>query len=381
MTSATAHPERPPASGRSGALDGLRGLAALAVLVFHAWLYSRPVPVASARSSIADYALHELRLGLVLFFALSGFLLYRPWVAAGLGVGAAPGLRRYFASRARRVLPAYYLALAGSVALLWGLAGHPGVRLPPAESLPLFAIFAQNLSNATVMKLDPPMWTLAIEVSFYLALPVFGALAMRLPATRSAQLAVPITLTIAGLGWMAACHANGLGMAFTKSLPAALPYFASGMAAAVLLHDRTPTHTTRQALFAAGVSLVLSDAAAQALAASGNASVGFLSIVRDLVAAIGFALIIAAAASAPRSRLGAPGLVLLGTLSYGIYLWNVPLLVAARAAGALPHSVAGATLVALTASIAVAAISWRYVERPVIRGQAGALSATPSLAA
>src|SRR3954451_1804724 len=61
---------------RSSALDALRGVAALSVFVFHAWLYTLPVVDAGDRHGAGAFALHELRLGLVLFFVLSGFLLY-----------------------------------------------------------------------------------------------------------------------------------------------------------------------------------------------------------------------------------------------------------------------------------------------------------------
>jgi len=157
---------------RSDGLDGLRGLAALAVVGFHVWLYARLVPSA-AMTGFADHVWSAGRLGLVLFFALSGFLLYGQWVRAALGGARPPQIGAYLARRAARILPAYYLALAGSL-LLWSAAGTPGVRLPPASSLPLFAIFGQNFTSDSVMTLDPPTWTLAIEVSFYLALPLAG---------------------------------------------------------------------------------------------------------------------------------------------------------------------------------------------------------------
>ena len=143
---------------RLSSLDGLRGLAALTVFLFHGWLYTMPRPDASDRSSLGDYAAHELRLGLVAFFVLSGFLLSRPWFAAALEGRRPPDVLRYARSRIARIAPAYYAALAGSIILLWGLSGTPGLRLPPAAELPLFFVFAQNVSPSSVMKLNPPMW-------------------------------------------------------------------------------------------------------------------------------------------------------------------------------------------------------------------------------
>ena len=164
---------------RMASIDGLRGIAALSVFVFHGWLYTMPEPSAADRSTVGDYAVHELRLGLVLFFVLSGYLLSRPWFAAALDERRPPDLRRYLRARAARIAPAYYAALIGSIGLLWGLSGTPGLRLPPAAELPLFFVFAQNTSPSSVMKLNPPMWSLAVEVSFYIALPVFALLVRR----------------------------------------------------------------------------------------------------------------------------------------------------------------------------------------------------------
>ena len=96
---------------RLASLDGLRGLAALAIFIFHGWLYTMPAPDALARSAVGDYVAHELRLGVVLFFVLSGFLLSRPWFAAALGERRLPALGRYVRARAARILPAYYAAL------------------------------------------------------------------------------------------------------------------------------------------------------------------------------------------------------------------------------------------------------------------------------
>ncbi len=254
-------------------IDGLRGLAALSVFAFHAWLYTMSRPTASQRDSLADYAANELRVGLVLFFVLSGFLLSRPWFAAALEERRPPDLRRYLRSRVARIAPAYYVALVGSIGLLWGLAGTPGLRLPPASDLPLYFLFAQNTSPSSVMKLNPPMWSLAVEVGFYALLPVIGLLATKLAPRRRAQALVPLALLALGVAWNVALAGRGLGMTYSKTLAAMLPYFAIGMLAALALYRRTPSARARRTMIAAGVLLVVCDAVAKtAVPASGSST-------------------------------------------------------------------------------------------------------------
>jgi len=354
---------------RSASLDGLRGLAALSIFVFHGWLYTMPAPDATDRSSIGDYAAHELRLGLVAFFVLSGFLLCRPWFAAALEKRRPPDVRRYARARAARILPAYYAALAGSVVLLWGLRGTPGLRLPPSDELPLFFVFGQNFSPATVMKLNPPMWSLAVEVMFYALLPLIGWLAVRLPPTRRMQALAPLALLALGLvyNWTIAGHS--LGMTFSKTLAAMLPYFALGMLAALALHGRAIGMPAKRSLIAAGVALIAADAVVKASAAALGLDIGVvLAIIRDLPSAVGFSLIVAALAVAPRSRIiGGRVLAGLGTISYGFYLWHVPVLMVLRGYGLLPLDPVAGTLVALGPALAISTLSWFALERPILR--------------
>ncbi|MGH2943602.1 MAG: acyltransferase family protein, partial [Solirubrobacteraceae bacterium] len=353
---------------RSASLDGLRGLAALSVFAFHGWLYTMPAPDASDRSSVGDYAAHELRLGLVLFFVLSGFLLSRPWFAAALDERRPPNLRRYLRTRAARILPAYYVALVGSIALLWGLQGTPGLRLPPAGELPLFFVFGQNFSSASVMKLNPPMWTLAIEVSFYALLPALGWLALRLAPRRRSQAIVPLSLIAIGVAYNWAIAGHGLSMTFSKTLAATLPYFALGMLAALLFHRRTIGLRAKRALIAGGAALVATDAFAKAaVPANGIDATALFTIMRDVPAAAGFALIVGALAAAPRGRIvGGPALAALGTISYGFYLWHVPVLIVLRGTGLLPLDPVLGTVVALVPALAVSALSWFALERPIL---------------
>jgi peptidoglycan/LPS O-acetylase OafA/YrhL len=353
---------------RLASIDGLRGLAALSVFTFHGWLYTMHTPAASNRSTIGDYAVHEMRLGLVLFFVLSGYLLSRPWFAAALDGRAAPDLRRYLRARAARIAPAYYAALIGSIGLLWGLSGTPGLRLPPASELPLFFLFAQNTSPSSVMKLNPPMWSLAVEVSFYALLPLIGWLAVRLPARRRMQALIPLALLAVGLLWNWAIAGRGLGLTFSKTLAAMLPYFAFGMLAALALHGRTPRAWLRRTMIAAGLALVVVDATMKAVVPAKGIDVGaYEAIARDLVSGGGFALVVGAVAVGPQGRvLGNRVLAGFGTISYGFYLWHVPVLVFLRGHGLLPLDPVLGTAVALLPATAVATLSWVAIERPII---------------
>ena len=353
---------------RNHAIDGLRGIAALSVFVFHAWLYTLPVvSVAGAERSPATDLIRELRLGLVLFFVLSGLLLYRAWAGAALGRRPAPGVATYSVHRVGRIIPAYWLAIVGSIALLYPVAGSPGVRLPPPELLPLYFVFAQNFSPQTLLKLDPPMWTLAVEACFYVLLPLFGWLALRGRASAGAQLAVPAALLLLGVAFNAGLSVlDPADLRWSKSLPAMLPYFAVGMGAAVLVAGRRPSAGQARALAAAALALVAVNVALQVAAGHGADIVGLLRVIRDLPAATGFAVLICLAATRPPRALSWRPLAWCGLVSYGLYLWHVPILLVLRANDLLPLSVPGATAVGLPLSLLAGWLSFRFVEAPAI---------------
>ena len=132
-------------AGRAQGLDGLRALAALSVLVFHLWVYSEPV-VPGASLTLGQQVWDSTQWGLFLFFVLSGYLLYRPWVRAALGEGERPALRRYLRLRAARIAPAYYLALLGA-AVIAALGSAPPMRLPTHGTGALFLVFGENFSD------------------------------------------------------------------------------------------------------------------------------------------------------------------------------------------------------------------------------------------
>jgi peptidoglycan/LPS O-acetylase OafA/YrhL len=325
---------------RDAALDGLRALAALSVVAFHVWLYTAPDPTLPTREGFWNRLLFEGRIGLVLFFVLSGFLLFRP----------SYDLRRYFTRRALRIAPAYWVALAGAILLLWGGGATPGIRLPDASDLGLFAVFGQNYSEATIMQLNPVTWTLCVEVAFYLLLPF---LRPRM---------IPLLVAV-GLGWNLLVHSVGGGQVMAKALFAFLPYFAVGMAAAAW-----PVRRRLSCLAIAGVLLVVANGVWHSVAAPRVVNPA-LAVLADFPAAVGFGLVVAAVSAGGLRWLSRLSWV--GVRSYGLYLWHVPLILFLRRIDLLPLSFVPALLLVVPVALGAAALSWRFVERPALSGRLG----------
>jgi len=344
-------------------LQTLRGLAALSVLVLHCWLYT--TTTSEKHDSFADGFIHQFRLAVPLFFCLSAFMLYRAWVAAALDDAPAPRVREYLARRMRRIVPAYWLCLVATVLLLSPLAGTRGVDVPATALLGLFVVFAQNLHPATTGALDPPMWTLAVEVQFYVVLPLLAALAIRRGALRGRTrlLAVPALMVAASLSFNAWLVGRNGSIVAADSLLAAAPAFACGMAARVLVHGRTIGRATGTLLLGAGIACVFADGLWH------EGSAGTLGLIlRDLPADVGFALIVIALAANRRPVLEAKPLVWLGAISFGVYLWHMPLMLFERGVGLFPeHQPVAAVLAVSALTLPVAWASWVFVERPLLR--------------
>ena len=183
---------------RVGRLDGVRALAALSVVCFHVWLYRFDRP-RGERTELLDQVLFHASTGLICFFVLSGFLLYGAFARAALtgseGVAVVPYLRR----RAARIVPAYWVCGALSL-VLFAAVGY-GAITPAAHELPIFALFLQNYSLATMGELNPVTWTLCVEVAFYALLPLVGWLALRLgPGRVRAQVLLVVGLIAIAAG-------------------------------------------------------------------------------------------------------------------------------------------------------------------------------------
>jgi peptidoglycan/LPS O-acetylase OafA/YrhL len=367
-----------PRQGRAAGLDGLRGVAALSVVCFHVWLYRFPDPSHVRRRGPLDYALSDLRLGLILFFVLSGYLLYRGFARAALRRDGFVDVRLYLRRRLARVVPAYYLAMLGTLVLLWGARNTPGVRLPAHQSdLALFAFFAQNYSSHTLLTLNPVTWTLCLEVLFYALLPLLGVLAYRWSGGGAGRQAAALCGLIGlGLLWNAGVYLAGGGMVASKALPAYLPYFALGMLLALWVERHVARRGERPRL---GAPATLAVAGLGVLGVVGNAvwhSSGAAdaaplvgATVQNLPAGVGFSALVAAVVAGRGAAAGWSRfrpLAALGVVSYGVYLWHLPLMLFGKRLDLLPHAFLPRLVVVLVPAVAVGTLSWLLVERTML---------------
>lgn len=337
-------------------LDGLRGLAVAAVLAFHGGL-------SWARGGF---------LGVSLFFTLSGFLITSIVVHERATTGRV-SLTRFWARRARRLLPASIVALGLAMAVAV-------VVIPSAQQAEAFGdvrAAALNLANwrfiwrgdvyADVTRLPSPVqhyWSLAIEEQFYLVFPLLALVVLR---WRRAVLATVFAVVIAwslrqqlilddqsrvyfGTDARAAELAVGglLALARTRitglvgpgsARRAADVLGAAGLAATAVLWWRVPNTS-------------------ESLHGGGLVAVGVVSAMVVFGAVEGDRL--------PR-LLSARLLTWLGLISYGVYLFHYPLFLALDAPR-VPVEGAALFVLRVAASVGVAAASFALLERPVRRG-------------
>ncbi|MEH3129790.1 MAG: acyltransferase [Mycolicibacterium neoaurum] len=223
-------------TGRVDALTGVRAVAALLVVLTHAAYTTGKYPQGFVGSFWS-----RAEIGVPIFFVLSGFLLFRPWVRAAAAGLPSPSVRRYAWHRVRRIMPAYVVTVLVAYAVYhFREAGpNPGHTWEGLlRNLTLTQIYTDNYLYSYLHQGMTQMWSLAVEVAFYLVLPVLAWLLLVVLRRRRWRPG----LLLAGLGalfavspaWLWLVHSTDfLPDAAPLWLPTYLAWFVGGMLLAV----------------------------------------------------------------------------------------------------------------------------------------------------
>jgi peptidoglycan/LPS O-acetylase OafA/YrhL len=213
----------PPRPGRRLAgLDGLRGLAALYVVVHHVFLRAFPGYPVDHAPFWAGWFIYG-RFAVVVFIVLSGFSLALSPAHAGWRL---EGISTYARRRARRILPAYWAALVFSLAVAWLIVPQPGRGVPDLTSVLVNGLLVQNIVGAP----SPNMafWSMAVEVQLYILLPLLLVLVRRRGAV---AMVAAVTLVVAVVG-IVGPHVAPLDTFVIQSPPDLAALFALGIVSA-----------------------------------------------------------------------------------------------------------------------------------------------------
>lgn len=328
--------------------DSLRGVAALAIIINHIW-FPKIVPLTS---------------GVYLFFVLSGYLITSIILKNSKEKNF---LTAFYGRRSLRIWPIYYLALAAVMAF-----NVVSPRPEPTNGLTYFLTYTQNIHEYWFGSESPFIhgfhhtWTLAIEEQFYLVWPL-------LICALGARSVVPMAVTIAAMSVIA----RGLGFGQWILLTQCDGFALGGILSVVFSNrERLERYWPRfQSAF------LLTGVAAIGFAAVGPrimtglglglplwaASFKLLAINLFFFASVG---LVARNAGHPWLKLlRARSLIYLGQISYGLYLYHYIVLCMARTL--LDHAGLGrpwwSDFTIFAASLGIATLSWKYVERPILK--------------
>ena len=367
-------------------VGGLRGVAALYVFVFHLAV----VLGLGAGSATSFVRYLTLRVSptpmpaVVVFFVVSGFVLYRPFALARLTGRPRDSFGGYALRRAARIVPGYWVALTVAALVL----GRGYVFTP--LGLVHYYGFTQSYSPVAFGRGLPQAWTLDIDVVFYALLPLAVIAAGRRPFSSrreflDTELGICAALYVLSTIWQVGLLRSGLAarqiLVLGLSFPGALDMLAIGMALAAIsvAYAEEPDGPVRDAIGRYPWALWLVAVGAYWLTGSAPTLLGprhlelalmtvkearnlmILLMVLPLVFGLGRGGSLRAALTSPIPRY-------LNTICFGFYLWHGPVLDAMvslhvrRTLGAVPFAV-----IALACSLALGSASWYLIERPAQR--------------
>nr|WP_240743725.1 acyltransferase [Mycobacterium paragordonae] len=342
----------------------MRACAAIGVVITH-------VAFQTGHSSGVDGRLFgRFDLAVAVFFALSGFLLWRGHAAAERDLKPRPRTGHYLRSRVVRIMPAYLVAVVVILTLLPD-SNHASLTVWLAN-LTLIQIYVPLTLTGGLTQ----MWSLSVEVTFYLALPILAWLARRIPV--GARL--PVIAALGALSWAwgwlpLAVLGGGPGANPLNWPPAYFSWFAAGMVLAELVHSplgrvhRLARHRVVMAAIAVAAYLVAASplAGPAGLVPSSAAQFSVKTAMGSVVAFALLAPLVLDRPDTPHRLLGSTFMVTLGRWSYGLFIWHLaaldmvfPVLGIFAFNGHMPVVLA----LTLLFGVAIAAVSYALVESP-----------------
>lgn len=362
-------------------LTGLRGLAAIWVLLYHAWVYATP------REILWDVFGHSLRLhaffslgwaGVQVLFVLSAFLLTLPYARANAGLGPRPRLFGYLGRRLARVFPAYYFQLAILATLSGVLAGALLFDIADLPRYLLMLFVPPPVGVGSPGEVNGVWWTLPIELSFYLVLPAIAWL-----ATWERRWLLMAATLLCMVGW----RYVALGVIdpedkpmWAYQLPGSMDSFGLGMLAAVI-HVRLGEMQGNPRAYRTCLKILLCLVPLLWVALGVWLDANYLDYWRPgpllflWTAMFGLGVVVVILNAARNSRalvvlLGNPILFYVGIVSYGVYLWHYPigkwLLTTPWIANSETYVFPRLALLMLVLAVAAATVSWFLIEKKAI---------------
>jgi peptidoglycan/LPS O-acetylase OafA/YrhL len=379
----------PPRHPRFPLSDGVRGIAAIAVVIVHSWLFAGRF---GDGEGLANHLVVRLDSMVAIFFLLSAFLLYRPMVAHRGGGPHSPKVRDYARRRFLRIFPAYWVALT-VLAIVPGLTGVFSDKWWTFYSL---TEYLHPVTDSAVCEGEGyrcgllQSWTLTVELTFYAILPIYALLLARLTRRLSASRWVRAELALLALLAVASLALNVLPLTlrdqtwFVYSFAAHFDWLGLGLALAVLsaMYGREEAALPRPLRLAAAHPGVCWAGALALYLVTVFAFKPVPFTVADFTDAeflaihllqCGVAALLVLPVVFGNPNLGLPRRILanryllwLGLISYGFYLWQVTIGIDLGFGGA-EEGFAGVLLGTVLIAIPLAAASYYLIEKPLMR--------------
>lgn len=355
---------------RFAQLDSIRAVAAILVVATHTSFWAGTYPRGTWGA-----ATQRFEVGVAVFFVLSGFLLSRPFLMKARRGTKVDPLRIYVLKRAGRILPVYLLTVVAAFVLLETNSELGWDRFLLNLTLTDYFVHTQLPFGLT------QMWSLSVEVSFYLLLPLIGALFLARAWRPVATIVALVVAGVAGLVWLAVTTSRGDELV-SGWLPSYFLWFALGIVLAVVELDdgatrltatlrRWATDRTACWLLAFGLFVVISTPI-------GGSPLLVIHSPSELVMRHAFYALISLLVVAPcvfnttdtaARVLSHPWLRHLGHTSYALFCVHV--IVLEFVMGAVGYELFNAPavqlfLLVLLASLVVSEVLYRLVEKPVI---------------